>query len=401
MIFFNAHINQKYLSGQIDNQLDSIFVNEDTEINKIAFKFKRKGESEIEVNSQRIELKVPLAMKIAKRDGLFTAEARGEIMITLWVDFDINKDLRGSAKTSIKEYRWISKPVLEIGVFDLPIEKLTDMALKYYDAIITGTIDSKIKPMLNLESIIDDRLALAIKSANANLPLGLKLAADVKMVMMEHPITKDGILQIKGGVTPNVTLSDFSHVLDSSKQFRWVEKIEPTSVDYLDLEISYLEIEKLIKNQIANQEFGGKKIEVTKVNLSYDGLNLRLNAHVKAPIEAEITCIGIPKYNEHEGNLYLKDMDVKINATSLIYKLTAPLLSSYFENQLEDIFPLQTINLIGVKLLNSIPKSFGNESKNGTITVKKIKLASFTPIADRLVGTLQVEDAVIDINIIN
>jgi hypothetical protein len=399
MIFFNAKINQKYISNEIDKQLDTVFIDEETEINKIAFKFKRSNESSIDIGDKHIELKVPLSMKLSKKDGLFTADARGSIMITLSVQYDINKDLHAHTKTSIKEYIWLEKPILEIGVFDVSVEKLTDMALKYYDAIITGTIDAKLKPILNLESMIDDRLKQGVKVANANLPMGLKLSADLKIVMIEKPYTKDGALLVNGGVSPQLMLSDFENSIKISKQFRWVEKMDQSSVDYVELELSYVALEKLIKGYISNQEFGGKKISVNGVNLTYDGQNLILIIKVQSPIDATVIIIGMPKYNEHEGNLYLKNMDVNIKASSLIYKLTAPLLASYFENQLEDIFPLEISKLLGQKLLDSIPKSFGNELRNGKLGIRNIYLSTFNAIQDRLVGTLHLEDVILDIDV--
>ena len=75
------------------------------------------------------------------------------------------------------------------------------------------------------------------------------------------------------------------------------------------------------------------------------------------PIKAEVFIKGKPIYNEIEGQLILNDLDVKVNPSNFIYKLTAPLVNRFVESKMEDFFPLSVNEKLSELVSANIPKS--------------------------------------------
>ncbi len=399
MIVIDTKISQHFLSQLVNKQLDAIFAENPSVANKVSIVLQREGDVAIALYENDIILKAPLKIHVSKGEGLFTAEAHGKLIIDIAVELNIDDQLRSSTKTTIRSHEWVDKPILDIGAFEISIEKLTDLGLRFYEPSITGAIDSKLKPLLNFNQIIDDNLVKAQQMTKSNLPKGINVNVIPKGFLLENFNTDAGNINIKAGLDPIVQITSEPEKTKIKKTFRWVETIDQNSLGFIHFEIDYRTLEQIIKDGVKNQDFGGKKVEVTSINFTVADGRLVVNADITKPIGAHVVIKAEPLFNEHEGVIYLSKFDLDIKPSSFIYKIGAPLFTGLVENQIEEFFPLNINTLISNSLKEYLPSEWKEGPISGNLTYKSVKLSELGFESDRVTGMLSYENLNAFINV--
>ncbi len=397
MIIIQTKISQDYLSQLINAQLDQIFDQNTGETNKVTVALKRNGTVAVALLENDVLLSAPLEVTLKKGDGLFTAEANGAIAADIKIEVNIDEELRTSTHTSITGYKWLEKPRLDIGIFDIPVEKLTDLGLKYYEPSICGAIDAKLKPLLNFNQMIDENLNKLQIETSKHLPEGVHVQVIPKSFVLENFNTQDGNICINLGLDPILQITSEVNKTKVKKQFRWVDQLDKQSLGFVHFTLEEESLKSIMFQQMQSREFGGREVNLTQLYVQTDPQFLALVGELDKPIESTFTLKTGIHFNEHEQRLYVKDLDLKVKPKSFIHKLGAPLFASFIESQIEELFPLDVNKVINDFLDKLKPFVFHQKEASFKIDFQRVKLNELLVTDPGIEGVMEYQNLNIEV----
>ena len=119
-------IDLKTLEFTINNQIDSVLYEDknldEEEKSNLKMRAVKSSDITLEVNQQTIRYVVPVDLWIEKAIAFTSFEAAGEISLIFETNFIIVETWNLETTTKLINHEWIRKPVLKLGLFDLPVK---------------------------------------------------------------------------------------------------------------------------------------------------------------------------------------------------------------------------------------------------------------------------------------
>ena len=295
------------------------------------------------------------------------------------------------SKCELVTHEWVEKPVLEIGALNIPIETLVNLVLKHHESIITAKIDSSLQKFSDLNKLLQGGLADARRKLGELDLKGNRINLDVDELILSEPKINDGKVNISGIVKPDISINDNAVIQSSLVPFRWMTDADKTIENkvFVPITFDYDFLENELRTVLQGMEVGGKHFEVRSINI-YGGDELNIRMVIDDPIKAEVFIKGKPVYNEIEGKLILNDIDVKVNPSNFIYKLTAPMVNRFVENKMVDFFPLSVNEKLSELVFANIPKSISLEKSKIGIAQDGIQINEMRFLERKLSALAQI-----------
>ncbi len=374
-IIFNITTTNEFLSNLLEDALDKAVSSEPMEVNGVEVRLTRVGEAEIRPSGKKVDIYLPLKIQLKREAGLFTVEGNGAINLHLAVNIDISNTLKIKAKSELVTHEWLEKPVLEIGALNIPIETLVNLVLNHHESIITAKIDNSLQDFSDLNKLLQGGLADARKKLGELDLKGNRINLDVDELILSEPNINDGKVNISGIVRPDIAINDEAVIQSSLVPFRWMTEADNKRENkvFVPITFDYDFLENELRSLLQGMEVGGKHFDVRSIEIK-GGEELNIRMVIDEPIKAEVFIKGKPVYNEIEGQLILNDIDVKVNPSNFIYKLTAPLVNRFVENKMEDFFPLSVNEKLSELVSANIPKSIDLEKAKISIAQNGIQI---------------------------
>lgn len=357
LINFQIRISQSKLSSLVTKAIDEAIGDDSLEVESFKVTLKRIDKVNLYPEQKNIRLELPYDVHLYKQTGLFSVDGKGAIKLTLDVEYDVSNDLVLSTKTTLNDYSWISKPEVDLGIVNVPLEKILDMVIDKYNPVITEKIDEKLKDFSNFRTpltALDAKIAEQIKSVDFK---GVHPSIELCKVNM-IPISSEGdVLHLRGSAEPSIVFNDvktYSNIKDV--QFEWIETLEDEYKVQCSAIVSYdFIVENILKN-ISNVEIAGKPLKLDNLSIDQKNGRLSIQADLLQPITAKVSIEGNPSFEAEPSIIHLDDIDVSVKPSSFIYKMTTPIVNSFIKNKLTTMFPMSTDALIKERILPKIPK---------------------------------------------
>lgn len=390
-IIFDITTTSEFLSNLLEDALDKAVSSEPMEVNGVEVRLTRVGEAEIRPSGKKVDIFLPLKIRLKREAGLFTVEGNGAINLHLAVNIDISSTLKLKSKCELVTHEWVEKPVLEIGALNIPIETLVNLVLKHHESIITAKIDSSLQKFSDLNKLLQGGLADARRKLGELDLKGNRINLDVDELILSEPKINDGKVNISGIVKPDISINDNAVIQSSLVPFRWMTDADKTIENkvFVPITFDYDFLENELRTVLQGMEVGGKHFEVRSINI-YGGDELNIRMVIDDPIKAEVFIKGKPVYNEIEGKLILNDIDVKVNPSNFIYKLTAPMVNRFVENKMVDFFPLSVNEKLSELVFANIPKSISLEKSKIGIAQDGIQINEMRFLERKLSALAQI-----------
>ena len=399
-IIFDITTTSEFLSNLLEDALDRAVSSEPMEVNGVEVRLTRVGEAEIRPSGKKVDIFLPLKIQLKRAAGLFTVEGNGAINLHLAVDIDISNTLKLKAKSELVTHEWLEKPILEIGALNIPIETLVNLVLNHHESIITAKIDSSLQEFSDLNKLLQGGLADARKKLGELDLKGNRINLDVDELILSEPKINDGKVNISGIVRPDIAINDAAVIQSSLVPFRWMTEADKNRGNkvFVPITFDYDFLENELRTLLQGMEVGGKHFDVRSIEIK-GGEELVIRMVIDSPIKAEVFIKGKPVYNEIEGQLILNDIDVKVNPSNFIYKLTAPLVNRFVENKMEDFFPLSVNEKLSELVSSNIPKSINLEKAKISIAQDGIQINQMR-FLDRKLSALAQINGLADVSVI-
>jgi hypothetical protein len=363
MIGFDLKISRQKVEQKLYELIQEMSPTSKIEVNSFEVSIEVIASPKIEINGMFIKTTLPLSVSFVRNAALFTVSGHGKLNAEISTQFDINSSFQLSTKSSIKNHNWIEKPVIDFGSLDITVEKLIDLVLKHYESMIGATIDKSIKDTLDLSGISKSAIAqLRSKLSTMNYK-GINLYIEPTELLLE-PIESDNQhFKARGSLRADVACSSSNPYTDNGFLLRWVETLLSDNITYIHIDITENIISDLLCEFVNSQQYGGENLVSNACKVDFQPGKLNIDLNLIKPIAATVHLKGKPRYNESESKIYIDDLDIDLNASNFIYKLTAPLINKFMESSIKENFPVDVDLLIkthltkylkGSKILNEI-----------------------------------------------
>lgn len=347
MIAFEIKAGQELLTRYIASALDTAFDNEGFDTHGLKIQLNRVGDAWTHIEARSLMLHLPMGIKVEKAAGLFSAEATGKINLKVQVQINIEENLDLLFRTDLISFDWLEEPVLDIGAFDIPVEKIVSLMINHYESIITAKVDERLNKSIDLPQILSDRLAELQELLNSNALFNIKAYLSVKEILMTDPLTLNGEVIWKGLINAEVKVAEEG--IEEQKQkpaFRWIRAVDGTNMTLVPVEILYSKMTPIAVSFLEKQSYGGKPLKFTEPVIQKTGKGMQLSVSLISPVEGDALVSGQPVYNESTRKLNIEDLKFKFKAQNVLVRMTTPLFNRYFENVIKEYLPIDTQKII-------------------------------------------------------
>lgn len=267
-------------------------------------------------------------------------------------------------------FNWKKKPVISLGIVDIPIERLLQKPLEIQLEKTIGDVEKEIASSFDLRSEIS-RLWNDCQEPNL-------IDADTETWLKIEPqqLFTTGLSEQSGSITMVLGASAYVGTVSGSMPLnsklsalpglQLVQKLPDDFRVQVQSRISFEALTLQVKKALVGQEFaqGKKQIKIEDIALTPIANRLLIQVVFSGSAKGSIFLSGIPSYDASKGVLYFKELDLDIESRSLLLKSASWLLNTTLQNTLEKQlrYPVSDyLNSVKNELDQKI-KSFGRNS---------------------------------------
>jgi Domain of unknown function (DUF4403) len=294
----------------------------------------------ISVRQKTILADVPLAFTFIKSAGLFSIEGEGSIRIHLEMTVDFDQKFGLHTKSVLQHYEWIKDPVLHLGELNIPIESLSNCIINFMKENTLEKMDTSARKLVDIKKIIQEQ----IQNLGYNYPIHAKpdLFLNVQLLHVQSDVfheDEDNIhLDIWVEVISKITDEQVKFEIKSDPDFYWIDKIPEKNNHKIEAELTYFGIARALINEFKGLEIGGKTFELESIHIRKTA-TLEIKACLLAPIKGIITVTCNPYLNQEEQKLYADDVQIDVDATNFIYKISSPIIEKIIRAKINALLP--------------------------------------------------------------
>jgi hypothetical protein len=267
-------------------------------------------------------------------------------------------------------FDWKKKPVISLGIVDIPIERLLQKPLEIQLEKTIRDVEKEIASSFDLRSEIS-RLWNDCQEPNL-------IDADTETWLKIEPqqLFTTGLSEQSGSITMVLGASAYVGTVSGSRPLnsklsalpglQLVQKLPDDFRVQVQSRISFEALTLQVKKALVGQEFaqGKKQIKIEDIALTPIANRLLIQVVFSGSAKGSIFLSGIPSYDASKGVLYFKELDLDIESRSLLLKSASWLLNTTLQNTLEKQlrYPVSDyLNSVKNELDQKI-KSFGRNS---------------------------------------
>jgi hypothetical protein len=267
-------------------------------------------------------------------------------------------------------FDWKKKPVISLGIVDIPIERLLQKPLEIQLEKTIRDVEKEIASSFDLRSEIS-RLWNDCQEPNL-------IDADTETWLKIEPqqLFTTGLSEQSGSITMVLGASAYVGTVSGSRPLnsklsalpglQLVQKLPDDFRVQVQSRISFEALTLQVKKALVGQEFaqGKKQIKIEDIALTPIANRLLIQVVFSGSAKGSIFLSGIPSYDALKGVLYFKELDLDIESRSLLLKSASWLLNTTLQNTLEKQlrYPVSDyLNSVKNELDQKI-KSFGRNS---------------------------------------
>ncbi|MEM9917357.1 MAG: DUF4403 family protein, partial [Bacteroidota bacterium] len=329
----------------INNQLKGLLY-EDDDMNdnggdKLMARVEKDGTIQIQLSGQSVQYLVPLKIWLKKGIGPASFEAQGGVNLRFLTHFEIDPDWTVHAKSLMEGFEWTQKPVINLGIFNMPVELVASNILKKSSAMIAARIDQKIEQNFNLRLLVRKAWQQLSRPILLSKDYDLWLALLPKSVQMT-PLRNEGekihctisvetLLKVVAGPQPKAI------ALPAMPPFRQAPRAEDDFKLYLQLNVGYDYAGNLAAQFAKGKKFGTESqlVSVEQINLSKSADHMAVKVKTSGSFRGEVLVQAKPKLLRQSNEMRVDVMDLQLVGGNFLMRSVGRLLKGVIMSQLE------------------------------------------------------------------
>ncbi|MFZ1751405.1 MAG: DUF4403 family protein [Saprospiraceae bacterium] len=398
----DCNISKEKLTSFIQDALDKVH-GQHFEAEALRITLYIEGLKKIKLRGQLKSLlvDVPLKFSFRKPAGLFSIEGEGSLLLHLELCLQIDQTIGLKIKTTLLGHEWIDRPKLALGTLNVPAESLSNYVIRYMKESLLKKMDVKVNESIHLKELIYNYINqfatnyLLLKNPN------LYLNAELKNIYLGELTDNEDQIYCCVWLHIDSKISDqpIHFITEKSTLIHWKDDHTFSKYQNLELEMSYLGLSKWITQEINGIEIGGKQYDLESVHIRYTHL-LEIMASVNEPFKAIISITGQPYFDKNEQTIYVDNISVDVNAASLIYKLSSPIIEQVITSRLSDALPFRFTKYLQLlsQDIPSIKLLDGEVELQPAISQVTIEQINF--ISQKVIGLILIRDPILKLSLL-
>lgn len=337
-------LSVRELEKMLNRQLDTVLY-EDNDINDgddMMVKAEKKEDISLSLDSNRVSYRVPLDIWVKYNAGIGKVEGTGAVAIELETGYEVQSDWKLKTKTEIREYEWLEKPRLKMGMVSLPVGFVADMLVNNFKSTITDNIDDQISRTIGLDTLVGN----AWKKMQEPMLVSEEYQAWLtlhpqKISMTPIKIDKDDLqATILIESKPNISFGKKPESNDMSPlpPFAYTDLGGEEFLIRIGTEISYDEAERIAKETVEGEryDYGKRYVIVDDIELYGQGNNLVINTKISGTYTGNIYMTGRPEFNAKTNSIDVKDLKYTVDTRNFLLRSAGWLLKSKFKSTIQN-----------------------------------------------------------------
>jgi hypothetical protein len=352
------------------------------------------GNIEIHGSGRQLRYKLPVGFTFLKPAGLFTIEGDGVILLDITTEICISAEMELAPKSTLNGYSWAQPPKVQMGVLEFPVEALADCIVRHVSGSWLDTLDDAIIRQLPMKELCQSSIDQFAHNRLVYSEPDLYMNATLFEIQANAFRETEEELQLDLWLELGLKISDKMMPFKTKQEprFYWVNEVCAMPSQQIEVEYSFEGLAEVVGNYLNGKEVGGKKIELAGVSLSYEKA-LIVKLEMVEPIRSMVTISLLPRLNTQNQKMYADEFNIDIAPTHFLYKLSAPLIENFIENQVQKLLPFDSTPYLS-EILSSIPHfTFADNTISLLPEIKNVVLSKFKFDTDRVVCTVTLEDA--------
>jgi len=238
-------------------------------------------------------------------------------------------------------FDWKKKPVISLGIVDIPIERLLQKPLETQLEKTIKDVEKEIAASFDLRTEVN-RLWNACQEPNL-----IDAETETWLTIEPQQLFTTGLSEQKGSINMVLGASAFVGTVSGNRPannklialppLQLVQKLPEDFRVQVQSRISYEALTLQVKKAIVGQEFvqGKKRIKVEDIAMSPLANRLLIQVVFSGSAKGRIFLSGIPAYDASKGELYFKELDLDIESRSLLLNTASWLAHTTLQNALE------------------------------------------------------------------
>ena len=327
---FNVIIDQ-YLAG--DLEIDDYGLD---------IKIKKEQDAKLEFEGRKVLVNLPVQIGLEKATIFNTIKANGALDLTFISDLEIDSSWNLSTKSSLADYRWITKPKLQMGLLSLPIENLANSIIEKSKDQLSQNIDLAIKEqfglrerMLEMISYVEEPYLMdTLYEAWMLLSPDSILIAEVQN-RAEWTVGKLGVF---AGTQMSSSKPERIAGL-TLPQFTWENNFDELSTINIQTEFEKPYIEGILQKNFVGKTFSSDGKNITIHDLKLFGIkdDIAVQVETSGSFTGTLVLKGKPKYDNSKKEVFVEDLDISVNTGNFLHKAGAWLFKSKIKNSLREM----------------------------------------------------------------
>lgn len=393
-------VSKSLLSDLMNQALDTLLKSDDVKmVDGVDLELSRYDDAIIELAEKDILASIPIKLEVSK--NILVTQVRAEGVVTLMTStaFDIDPFWNITTKTELVSYDWTVPMKMKSGFGGISVESIANKIIESSKETLCTQIDEALSKQLKVQEQINN-IANTIRR-----PIQIGDLYDGFIQISPDTIQLAGFQNNIDSVQ-NVLSINVNSKLHASKpssqsfvglpRFEWTETEEKSSSLALPIEITYLQLENLVKDFLVGQIFeaDGRSITIKNLKLDNDGQYIAAEADVIGSFNGTLYMTGRPEYDKEKRQLFASDVDVQVKTKNVLQKAAAWIGKGIIKKKLEEALVFSFDDQIS-SLQEMIDENLSTMEGNSGIALlanlKSIDIDEFLLLDDYIQATLLIE----------
>lgn len=304
-------------------------------------KIKRIGNTIVDFQGKSAMITIPVQLDVLKKTLLKDFKANGSLELVFLSNLEIGKDWKFSTETMLLNHRWTKKPVIDLGIIDLPIEALANFVIRKTQADIVKNIDASMKEQYNLPMIIKEVSRFTLTPFELDSVFGGWFQMQADSAFLTPTFNTKSHIEGKISLKTQMNLSSSRPSEEKFNirvpPFAWKEKVKDSSYLQMVMELDYAHLQKIANDNFAGKVFedGGKSLEILNIAVGKSKGKLQLTVNARGSFNGKLILTGIPAFDRQRSLLYCTDVNLSVRTGNVLHKAASWLLKGKIKSQLD------------------------------------------------------------------
>jgi hypothetical protein len=343
IIYIPIRVDVAELENSINRQVQGL-IYEDNDLkdgDNMMLRAVKRDPIKVAIDSQMIQYQIPLALWIKYDAGITTVEGTGDILLDMRTVFSVKPDWSLYTQTELVRHQWLQQPRVRLGVVNLPIGMIANVALRGSRRYFNRTIDEQVRQNFQLETLVQDLWRQMYD------PLLLSEEYNTWLIVNPSRIAMSPLKAEKGVLSSSIVVETFPYLRVGAKPpslptrplppFQMTEASGEDFILFVNAEITYEEAERIAKNELVGETYthGRRAVTVRDVSIYASGENLVVNTVLMGSYNGSIYLEGEPVYNERSNAIEVKNLRFTLGTRNFLHKSAGWLLKSAIRRQIQ------------------------------------------------------------------